>query len=45
MVKEAAKVFPGAISLVDAQNVKPGAYIRVINVEGLLPGDPGYPVH
>jgi hypothetical protein len=43
MAREAAKVFPGAITLVDAQDVKPG--MKVIKVNGRLPGEPGYPLH
>ena len=45
MVKEAIKVFPGAISLVDPAEVKPGVELKVIKVEGHLPGEDGYPVH
>jgi ABC-type phosphate transport system substrate-binding protein len=45
MVKEAIKVFPGAISLVDPDEVKAGMDLRVIKVEGHLPGEEGYPVH
>jgi len=43
MQKEAMKVFPGAISLVNAPDVKPG--MKIIKVDGLLPGAPGYPLH
>ena len=43
MQKEAMKIFPGAISLVDAPDVKPG--MKVLKVDGLLPGAPGYPLH
>jgi len=43
MQKEALKVFPGAISLVNIADVKPG--MKVIKVDGHLPGEPGYPVH
>ena len=42
MQKEAMKVFPGAISLVDAPDVKPG--MKILKVDGLLPGAPGYPL-
>jgi ABC-type phosphate transport system substrate-binding protein len=45
MVKEAIKVFPGAISLVDPAELKPGMDIKIIKVEGYLPGEVGYPVH
>jgi hypothetical protein len=44
MVKEAATVFPGAIALVRAQDVKPGMRLKVIKVEGHMPGEPGYPL-
>jgi hypothetical protein len=43
MQKEAMKVFPGAISLVNAQDVKPG--MKIIKVDGRLPGAVGYPLH
>ena len=42
MQKEALSAFPGAISLVDARDVKPG--MKVVKVEGLLPGETGYPL-
>jgi hypothetical protein len=42
MAIEATKVFPGAITLVDAQDVKPE--MKVIKVDGHLPGESGYPV-
>jgi ABC-type phosphate transport system substrate-binding protein len=45
MVREAAAVFPGAIGLVEAQNVRPDMNLKVIRVDRLLPGDSGYPVH
>jgi hypothetical protein len=43
MAKEAANTFPGAITLVDAHDVKPG--MKIIKVDGLLPGAEGYPLH
>jgi periplasmic binding family protein len=43
MQKEALSLFPGAISLVRILDVKSG--MRVIRVDGLLPGAPGYPLH
>lgn len=43
MQKEALKVFPGAISLVSLRDVKPG--MKVIKIDGLLPGAAGYPLH
>lgn len=45
MVKEATMVFPGAIGLVNAQNLKPGMNLKIIKVDGHMPGDTGYPVH
>ncbi len=42
MQKEAMKVFPGAISLVNAEDVKPG--MKIIKVDGRLPGTVGYPL-
>jgi hypothetical protein len=45
MVKEAAVAFPGAIALVDAHDIKPSMIIKVIKVDGRMPGDPGYPLH
>ena len=44
MVKEAVLVFPGAISLMDAQNLKPGMNLKVIKVDHLLPGDSACPI-
>jgi hypothetical protein len=43
MQREALKTFPGAISLVSLRDVKPG--MKVIKVDGLLPGAAGYPLH
>jgi hypothetical protein len=43
MQKEALKSFPGAISLVNLRDVKPG--MKVLKVDGLLPSTPGYPLH
>jgi len=40
MQKEAIRLFPGAVSLVNARDVKPG--MKVIKVDGLLPGAAGY---
>jgi len=42
MQKEAIAAFPGAIALVAAQDVKPG--MKVVKVNGHLPGEAGYPV-
>jgi hypothetical protein len=43
MQKEALRLFPGAISLVNARDVKPG--MKVLKVDGLLPNTPGYALH
>jgi len=43
MQKEAMQVFPGAISLVNTQDVKPG--MKILKVDGRLPGAVGYPLH
>jgi hypothetical protein len=43
MVKEAVKVFPGGIGMVNALDAKVG--MHVIKVDGHLPGEAGYPVH
>jgi len=45
MALEAAKAFPGAIAFVDARDIKPGMYVKVIKVDGHMPGDEGYPLH
>lgn len=33
---------PGAIAFVDARNVRPG--LKVLRIDGHLPGEPGYPL-
>lgn len=43
MQKEAISVFPGAIALVDPVDVKLG--MKVVKVDGHLPGELAYPVH
>jgi hypothetical protein len=43
MAKEATQAFAGAMSLVDTQDLKPG--MKVIKVDGRLPGAPGYALH
>jgi hypothetical protein len=42
MQMEALSVFPGAITLVKAKNVKSG--MKILKVNGHLPGEDGYPV-
>jgi ABC-type phosphate transport system substrate-binding protein len=34
---------PGAIAFIQARDVRPG--LKVLRIDGLLPGDPGYPLH
>lgn len=41
--KEAIKVLPGAIGLMDSQDAKSG--VKVIKLDGYLPGEAGYPLH
>ena len=43
MQKEALAVYPGAIALVDAAEVKPG--MKVLKVDGHTPGEANYPLH
>jgi len=40
---EAVRIFVGAISRIDVQDVKPG--IKIIKVEGHMPAESGYPLH
>jgi hypothetical protein len=43
MQKEAVAAFPGGIALMSSQDVKPG--MKVVRVNGRLPGEAGYPLH
>ncbi len=43
MQKEALALYPGAISLVNLRDVKPG--MKVLKVDGQLPGAANYPLH
>jgi hypothetical protein len=43
MQKEAVALYSGAISLVEASEVKPG--MKVIKLDGHFPGEPGYSLH
>jgi hypothetical protein len=45
MTKEALKLFPGGIALADAGDPKPGMDLKVLKVDGHLPGEDGYPIH
>jgi hypothetical protein len=40
---KALAIFRGAIALVDSSHIEPG--MKVLKVGGLLPGEPGYPLH
>ena len=42
MQLELVAAVPGAIAFVDAKNVRPG--LKVLRVDGHLPGDPAYPL-
>ena len=42
MANELVTAIPGAIAFVDSRDVKPGT--KVVRVDGLLPGDAGYPL-
>jgi hypothetical protein len=43
MQREAMGLFDGGITLVAAENVKPG--MKVVKVNGRMPGEAGYPLH
>ncbi len=42
MQYELVSAMPGAIALVDTRNIHPG--VKVVRVDGMLPGDKGYPL-
>jgi hypothetical protein len=42
MAHELTATIPGAISIMDAADVPPG--VKVVRIDGHLPGDPGYPL-
>lgn len=42
MQLELVAAMPGAIAFVDAKNVRPG--LKVLRIDGHLPGDPDYPL-
>ncbi|HKI27122.1 MAG TPA: hypothetical protein VKA07_12395 [Candidatus Sulfotelmatobacter sp.] len=44
-VKEAAVTFPGAIGLVEIQEIKPGIVREVLKIDGDAPGEARYPLH
>ncbi len=43
MQKEAIALYPGAIALVNLQDVKPG--MKIVRVDGHKPGETGYPLN
>jgi hypothetical protein len=43
MQKEAVAIYPGAVALVNAQDVKPG--MKMVRVDGHMPGEVGYPLN
>jgi ABC-type phosphate transport system substrate-binding protein len=43
MQKEALIIYPGAVALVSFQDVKAG--MKVLRVDGLMPGEAGYPLN
>lgn len=43
MQKEAIVAYPGAVALVNAQDVKPP--MKVLKVDGRIPGETGYPLN
>jgi hypothetical protein len=42
MANELVTAIPGAIAFVIARDVEPG--IKVLRIDGHLPGEPGYPL-
>jgi ABC-type phosphate transport system substrate-binding protein len=43
MQKEALRLYPGAIALVEVKDVKPG--MKVLKIDGRSPGEEGYRIH
>src|ERR1700730_5359346 len=43
MANELVSAIPGAIAFVDARDVRPG--LKILRVDGHLPGDKNYPLH
>jgi ABC-type phosphate transport system substrate-binding protein len=43
MTNQLVSVIPGAIAFIEAKAAGPG--VKVVKVNGLLPGDPQYPLH
>jgi hypothetical protein len=42
MLQEGVRGNPGAIGYVNVNDLRPG--IKVLRIDGLLPGEPGYPL-
>jgi hypothetical protein len=40
MANELVSAIPGAIAFIDSREVRPG--VKIVRVEGKLPGEPGY---
>jgi ABC-type phosphate transport system substrate-binding protein len=43
MTKEGVSSIPGSIACINASDVKPG--VKVVRINGRLPGESGYPLH
>ena len=43
MQREALQAYAGGIALVDSADIKPG--MKVLKIDGKMPGENGYPVH
>jgi len=43
MTKEGVSSIPGSIACINASDVKPG--VKVVRINGRLPGEAGYPLH
>jgi len=43
MTVESVRIFVGALTRIEVQDVKPG--IKIIKVEGHMPGESSYPLH
>jgi hypothetical protein len=43
LANELTATMPGAIAFMDARDVRPG--VKVIRIDGYLPGEAGYPLH
>ena len=43
MAKEGVASIPGSIACISASDIRPG--VKVVRINGHLPGEPGYPLH